>query len=148
MNISVEAILPSGPLFSDRQIKQAIDNALEETIKAIQVDFNVTTQTFKHGVGFAITRGADWRQVATDDEIYGFLNYGTRVRYATMTPDFQAKTTPRIIASRSGSGGVMYVRKDRPRPGIKAREFDKTIAAKWAKEFPAQMNRALASELL
>ena len=59
---------------------------------------------------------------------YPFLVRGTKVRYATMSSDFEAKTKPGIIGSGPGAGRMLYVNKNRPRPGIEAREFDKVIA--------------------
>jgi len=66
--------------------------------------------------------------VSTDDTVYGYINNGTSVRYATMTPNFKAKTKPGRISAGAGAGGVSYVLKSRPRPGIKARKFDEQIA--------------------
>lgn len=64
----------------------------------------------------------------TDNEIYGYVNNGTSVRYAVMTPDFVSKTEPNIVNSRSGSGGLSHFNFRNPRPGIVARRFDEAIA--------------------
>jgi hypothetical protein len=53
-----------------------------------------------------------------------------------MTPDFTPKTTPRVIRSGAGSGGVHYINKMRPRPGIEARQWDEVIAKEMREEFP------------
>lgn len=82
-------------------------------------------------------------EISTDSEIYLFLDEGTEVRYATMSKDFQAKTRPRFIGSRRGRGRKLFVSKKHPRPGIKAREFTKTIAKKWTSPFRDRMNKAL-----
>lgn len=63
----------------------------------------------------------------TENDIVRFLEKGTRVRYATMSPDFQAKTRVRWIGSGPGAGGLMYISKLRPRPGIKARHWTSEI---------------------
>lgn len=67
-------------------------------------------------------------QVYTEDQVYFWLNEGTSVRYATMTPNFKAKTKPGRIRARSGAGGVAYVNRLIPRPGIKPRKWDELIA--------------------
>jgi hypothetical protein len=50
-----------------------------------------------------------------------WLDQGTRIRYATMTRGFRAKTTPRVISSKPGKGGLNYVSRRRPRKGIEKR---------------------------
>ena len=54
-----------------------------------------------------------------------WLSFGTSVRYAQMTPDFKAKTAVGRCASGGGAGGFSHVDKRNPRPGIKARGWDK-----------------------
>lgn len=59
-----------------------------------------------------------------------WLSFGTKVRYATMTDDFRAKTHVRVLGSGAGRGGVAFVNTRKPNPGIKAREWDKLIREK------------------
>lgn len=130
------------------KLEKVVENALDETALAIQVDYQVTTRTWQHKPVFRIERkGPFERWIYTEDEIYGYVSEGTSVRYATMTPDFQAKSAPMLIASRTGKGGVAFVNKSRPKPGIKAREFPEAIGRKWDSEWARQLERALASEL-
>lgn len=72
-----------------------------------------------------------------------WLDKGTKVRYATMSPDFQSKTIPRVLDSRSGKGGRLFVNKKRPRPGIEAREWTEMIAKKWRRPFKKRMEEAM-----
>lgn len=81
--------------------------------------------------------------VTTEDKRYLFVDEGTRVRYATMSPDFQAKTKVNSLIARRGRGRMLFVNKRRPRPGIKARNFTKLVHKKWQPEFRAAMDRAL-----
>jgi hypothetical protein len=81
--------------------------------------------------------------VGTEDKIYKFVDEGTSIRYATMTPDFEPKTVKRVIGSGRGRGGLMYVDTRRPRPGIEAREFSKTIEEKHQPRFKRQMEKAM-----
>lgn len=82
-------------------------------------------------------------EVSTDSDVYRFVDEGTKVRYATMTPDFLAKTQPNVIGSRRGRGGLLFVNKKKPRPGIKARNFSKIIQKKWQPRFRKEMQAAL-----
>ena len=76
-------------------------------------------------------------------KIYEYIDLGTKVRYATMTPGFKPKTSHRVIGSRGGSGGVLIISKKRPRPGIKAREFSLEIRVRRRKGFFKTMNKAM-----
>jgi len=127
-------------------MKLAITNTLNGTAKAISVDFSVTTQTWQHRPSFKIASPSEYtREISTDSKIYGYVSRGTKVRYATMTPGFVPKTVPFNIRSRRGRGGVLFVNKKRPRPGIKAREFDKVIAKKWQAQIGITFQRAIDS---
>jgi len=61
--------------------------------------------------------------VVTDDYRYFFLDMGTKVRYATMTPDFYPKTRPNSFTAGAGRGGVAFINKKRARPGISSRNW-------------------------
>ncbi|HUW94630.1 MAG TPA: hypothetical protein VMW58_02490 [Anaerolineae bacterium] len=71
-------------------------------------------------------------QVDTSHLIYYFLNNGTDVRYAAMTPGFQPKTKVRYIGSFPGQGGFSYLRFNPPPgpAGIDGRFWDEEIAKK------------------
>jgi hypothetical protein len=63
-----------------------------------------------------------------------------------MTPDFMPKSRVGSLTANKGRGGVMFGPSKRiNRPGIKARNFDKTIATRWRKQFPEHMQRAINS---
>jgi len=75
---------------------------------------------------------------------WNWLDRGTDVRYATMSPDFVAKTAPRVLDSGNGKGRVLFVNKSRPKPGIKAREWRDTIHDEWEPKFQKRMDAAFA----
>jgi len=75
---------------------------------------------------------------------YKFVVGGTKVRYATMTPDFESKTRPHALDSRPGAGGLLFVDTRRPRPGIEAREYDKDIAKDQQPKFKKRGMAAMA----
>lgn len=125
-------------------VLNAIRGALDEVAEDAKKDFEATVETWERQPEFEITgESIISREVFTQDKIYFFINNGTSVRYATMTPDFQAKTTPRVIGSNRGSGGVHFINRNRPRPGIEARKFDEVIAKKWEKQFPLILQKAV-----
>lgn len=74
-----------------------------------------------------------------------WLDEGTKVRYATMTPGFIPKTRAGQLQSWQGKGKMLFVNKKHPRPGIKARKFTKALAEKWGRStmFRARMAAAV-----
>ncbi len=135
------------PEFDKQKFVRVVGNFLDETARAMQADYYVTVKTWKHAVNFKIGKKKYSREIYTNDPPYFFVSGGTSVRYATMTPGFRAKSSPQMIRSRAGRGGVMYINKNRPRPGIVARQFPKTINQKWEKQYGRQWDRAVASEV-
>lgn len=153
----MKLIIPKKLIADPKKLARALTNAMNGMAKDIQLDFKVTTQTWKHKVDFAISSPSAYRRiVATDDEIYGYVNDGTRPHIIRpkgggvlvfKTP-FTSKTLPRAIMSRGGSTGSTEVRtKVVNHPGTTARDFDQAIAQKWDKQFGTIMQRAVDSEV-
>lgn len=146
MKIYTNVFLPKNLLKNAAQAAVIIENALNGAALGARADFGVTVQTWNTvHPDFVIQERVGYRLIYTDNLIYKFVSGGTKVRYATMTPDFIAKTSPRVIGSGAGRGGVMFISKKHPRPGIKAREFELEIKDKWEKELPVIMQRAIDS---
>lgn len=95
-----------------REVKKELEGVTKswETPVTFNMDINV------HGDSFYLS-------VWTDNEIFRFVNDGTSIRYATMTPDFIPKTTPGRLFSTPGRGGRAYINRKIPRAGIAARNF-------------------------
>jgi len=154
----MKLILPKKLIADPAKLSRALTNAMNGVAKDIQIDFKVTTQTWKHKPDFPITSPAEYtRRVATDDEIYGYVNDGTRPhvilpkkpggRLRFNTP-FTSKTLPSQIMSRPGSTGANTIfSRGVQHPGTEARTFDVAIKAKWDKEFGVIMQRAVDSEV-
>lgn len=127
------------PTFNVKSIEKEIDGVLTKYGGLAKADFDRTTETWRHDADFKTKRVNRSRekaiQIFTDDEIYNILDGGTTIRYSTMTPDFVPKTKPGVLKSFPGQGGLAYVDKQRPRPGIKAREFAITVKNKHKKNF-------------
>lgn len=119
-------------------------------------DYLKTAETWNHKPKFV--GGVTMRSttvavdVHTDDEIYGYVTKGTpkhiirpkRAKRLRFQKNYKAKTTPKVIDSRSGgkSGPVVFA-KVVHHPGTKARKFDETINKKWKPIFPKRLQAAL-----
>lgn len=156
--------------FKSSSFRQELRAAAEAMAPKIQKDFQKTTRTWKHKVEFTrmvtvgnpaggsltkkVTGSASGVsvEVSTDDEIYGYVDEGTRkhVIKARRAPYLQfryptkAKTKPRVIGSTAGKVGNNFAsRKQVMHPGTAAREFSKTIRVKWTPQFRKEMDAAL-----
>lgn len=72
-----------------------------------------------------------------------WLDKGTKVRHAVMSPDFEPKTRHRFIGSEKGKGRMVFVSKKINLPGIKAREWTQEITKKWTPRFKKRMEQAM-----
>lgn len=120
--------IPKNEKRTPDQIANEIKRALKQVGSMAAKRMKEPTQTWKHQVGFAVEEprliGDDLVcNVYTEDDPYFFVDAGTRVRYATMTPDFIPKTKPRKFQSGAGRGGLRYWDRMVPRPGIEKREW-------------------------
>lgn len=154
--MKMKAIIPKRLLFDVSKLSRAIDNTLDSAAKAVQVDFEVTTQTWTNKPDFVIDEAPGKRTVYTADEIYHYVNDGTRPhiiaaknkKMLAFGVPHGAKTTPKVIGSGSGSkGSTMVFKKQVKHPGTQAREFTTVIADKWQKELPRLLQRAIDSEV-
>jgi len=79
---------------------------------------------------------------------FRFLDDGTKVRYAVMSRNFEAKTRVGILKSYVGKGKMLFVskkiNKGKGMSGIRARKFTKTLRDKWEKPFKDHMKAAVA----
>lgn len=147
MNYDLKVIVTKEILADPVRLNRVIENQMDMAAEGMRVDFEVTVQTWKRQPEFTIFRARGQRVVGTTDTIYKFLNGGTRVRRAVMTPGFRAKTVPGKIKSRVGRGERRYVSVKLALPGIQPRQFSDTVAKKWRKLFRIQLQRAFDVEL-
>lgn len=145
--LSVQAIVPPKGMFDPKVMADMLDKAYADEAQAVVLDYQETTKTWQDKPEFKITVKADppARDVHTESDIYRFLDLGTRVRYATMSKDFRAKTQPGVIGSFTGRGRMLYVSRKHPRPGIKAREFTKNIQKRSKYRMQERVNKAIAA---
>ena len=86
--------------------------------------------------------------ISTDDEIFNYVEGGTRIRHAAMDRDFVPKTTPGSLRSVRGSGGMAYVNKSISLPGVDARNFYQLSAKKQRAAFVAKMRSIYIKQLI
>jgi hypothetical protein len=122
-------------------------NGLRTIGRRMVREFKRTTSTWDHQPKFVIqrsTKGGIFSVfVYTEDRIYAFVNNGTQVRYATMTDDFISKTRPGVLNARAGQGGLAFVSRQRPRPGLEARDFTGMIQDLVEPDFLEEMDRRM-----
>lgn len=159
MAIVVKAIHPKK--FNTRLFRDEVDKALEKVRVGMLYDFFLTVATWKREVEFDSI--VEWKNhvgsvlVGTDDEIYRYVNEGTRRH--TIRPkkeggklvfpwggkgSYTPKTKPRRLMSGFGgqAGGIVAFPVVQ-HPGTKARKFDETIQKKWQPKFARMMEKAL-----
>jgi hypothetical protein len=144
------------PIPDSARMRRAVENALTALAKGAEVDFKVTTQTWKHKPVFKVESKPGERTVGTDDRIYGYVDEGTaphiitpkRSKRLVFMAGGRAKTRPRSISSGAGSpGSTKAFAKVVHHPGTEARDFSKTIAEKWRRQHEAIMQRAINAEV-
>lgn len=136
-----------------RQMPSVVEAELYSIAADAQKDFEKTTETWSNKPEFYIDERPRSLAVVTDDEIYHFVDKGTKPHkipvgdkgFLAFRGGYQAKTTPRVIASRQGgaSGGYVYTTKTIDHPGTEAREFSKIIHDKWEAQVVKRMRIAL-----
>ena len=134
-------------------------NAMRKAGKTIEKeDYGAIYRTWKHKpkmeVLISLTGPGPVLLIGTDDEIYRYLDKGTKGPYRIpksgetllrFKEGYKAKTVPGVLQSRPGGpfGDAVFVKGHVMHPGIKARNFEKQIAKKRTKWFKRQMQDAM-----
>jgi len=123
--------------FKPNAFNDAFHRAAEFQSKKTEQEFRKTHRTWNEQRPtwrreVQVRANATIWQVDTSHLIYFFLNDGTRVRYAAMTPGFKPKTKPGFIGSTAGQGGFSHLAFNPPPgpDGIEARYWDVAIQKK------------------
>lgn len=154
--VRFEAIRPKSGTPRSVYTKE-IRNILEKVGRQVERDFKDTTRTWARDVEFSVKvvkeRGRLGITAGTDDEIYGYVNHGTRphVIRAKNAPmlafpgGYVAKSKPgRIVSRRGGSFGPTRFAQEVNHPGTEARKFDALIARRRQKTIETLLNKAIA----
>ena len=132
-------------------------NALRQTGNVIEKeDYGAITKSWKHKpvieILVSLTGPGPVLLVATDDEIFGYLNEGTpphkiRAKNAPalrFQKGYKAKTKVRWIGSQGGGPfGPWWSAKEVDHPGIEARKYDEAITKKRESWYKRRMERAM-----
>lgn len=143
----------SAGFLSPVKLDRANRNFMKAAAENIRIDFGVVTQTWAHKPKFLIELVDPYTyDIYTNSEVNGkpifkFISGGTRVRYATMSADWVSKTQPNVLGSGQGAGRMMFVSRNRPHPGIVARNFPHIIILKWQPRLPGLYVRMIADAL-
>lgn len=129
-----------------------LEKPVVETIDSADKEFAKTYSTWQHKPKFSkklkvsktkIVGSTTTSEKGSSDNPYPFVTRGTKVRRAIMSPNFKAKTKPRIIGSGGGRGGVVFISKKVDRPGIEKRDFEKEVAKIERPKFEKRATKAM-----
>lgn len=150
--IKLTPIKPKATAATFRAVRAAAEKATQQAAKELVEDYKKTTATWETDVRWIITVSASGVTVRTDNQIWTFVDKGTRpheirakagkaLRFAQ---GYSAKTRPGSIIARGGgaSGDDAFARSVQ-HPGTKARGFTNRLRAKWLKKWPKDMQAAI-----
>lgn len=119
--------------YIDDTSEQAVDKLAAFAVS----DLERTRGNWHHEVNFVITRPVKGtRRISTSDKIWWYLNLGTSVRRALLSPDWKSKTRPDWLGSGSGAGCVILVSKRFAFPGIQARNWQRIVITNTRNRIP------------
>ena len=153
--ITFRAIKPGA--FNLKALEAELKKAQRDWMTKVVKEYQGTTKNWKHKVAFTgrmSERGmVTTTEVGTDDEIYGYVDEGTRPHIirpkrpgGTLAfPSVSVpKTKPGSLVSGSGKrGSVDTFRKEVHHPGTEARDFSKQIKKKMEPVLEADMQNAM-----
>jgi hypothetical protein len=142
--VVTKQIKPKSKLWDDRQFSRDLQRVNKSTAQGMKRDYEKTVETWDEEVVFEqLTQTVGGNLiviVGTDNEIYRYVNDGTRVRRALMSDDFSPKTRPGSLRSRPGSGHVVFISRKLALPGIEARDFTGQITKKWEGKYKRRIH--------
>jgi len=144
--------------FNDKVFFDEFEKVAKKTAKDIEKDFKKTVATWDTKVKFETIIAVGPKSVdilvATDNEVYGYVDRGTKEHLIQpKKPDgvlafksrYRPKTIPNMIGSRSGgSSGDTVFAKWVIHPGTKARNFSKVISKKWKPIYKRRIEQAIS----
>lgn len=126
-NFKLQNRAHSGKFFN-KQATRLAETAANFASKVYALEqFKKTVITWNDPPIFTARHTQKGWSIHVSDKKWIYLDKGTKVRYATMTKNFVPKTKVGVFYSYQGAGKVAYVRKKKPRPGIKARGWSEKV---------------------
>lgn len=140
----------------DKNMRLELLNGIRKVARGVTKDFEETVKTWERKPKFeqiiSLKGAGPQFLVGTDDEVYGYVNSGTRAhnifpkraKALRFLGTYRAKTSPGVIGSGAGgsSGDEVFSQGVR-HPGTKARKFDEMISKKWDRAWRNQMIEAM-----
>lgn len=142
--IRIEPIIPK-KLFDVPAGQVAKEKALESLAQKAKVKLEKPVADFDEPVEFTVKVTRNGITITTTSRVYKFLNEGTRVRYATMSKNFSPKTRVGSFSSSRGRGGLLFVNRNKPMPGIVARGWTPIVQKEIQAEFPREFKSVIAA---
>ena len=151
MKIRVKVTVPKNAI-PVAKLKQAIADSLSLGAANGAAKLARPTGTWRHKAAMRNEVDGDTATAGTDDTIYGYVNDGTRphvivaknakrLAFGPSTP----KTSVGSLSAGSGSrGGVTTFKRSVQHPGTAARQFDEAAADELQREWPPQVQKAIA----
>lgn len=155
--IELKAITLKGDAMPNIEAIVALE--IQKAAKEAKAEYEKTVRTWNKKPRFEILSDGTDALVGTDDEIYGYLDKGTKKKYPIpkqpkvvgalrFQEGYTSKTVPRSIGSRAGGPkGPVRFAKQVIHPGIEAREFSrlvqKTIQGRLTRRINTAIQRAL-----
>ena len=131
---------------------RAMAKLLPQALKAATQDlaqnealplYEKTVATWQHAVDFQVIETPRGHTVQTEDQVYKYIDRGTRVRRALMSRDWRSKTKVNVISSFSGAGKMLFVSRKLSLPGIEARNFSQIILRRVQDKAASRVRKAL-----
>jgi hypothetical protein len=132
--IRLKPIIPKTMAAKFRQAPDAVQKGMREAAEAVKADFEKTTSGWKHQPEFSIDGDGMNFTISTDDEIYGYVDKGTR-------PHIIVAKNARVLRFETGGDIVFTPRVNHP--GTKARLFTEQIAKSWRRGTAPYVRQAL-----
>lgn len=126
-NFKGQGALHPDKFFNPKAVQRAERAAeLEAKNEAIRL-LQKTVTTWKNPPRFYAVKTQQGFSIWASDKRWFWLDQGTKVRYATMTPGYTPKSKVGVFYSYQGAGRVAYVSKRRPHPGIEPRGWSSKV---------------------
>lgn len=153
---SLKPIKPKGKLFDIPPIEAAVREAMREVAEEGKDLYESSVSTWTKKPAFTITETKDGAVIGTDDEIFGFVDEGTKPhlimpRKGTrlkFSGGYTAKSSPGQLKSGGGgvSGGVVFA-KVVHHPGTESRNFTRLVQEKTQGSLPVVIAQKLGGVL-
>lgn len=133
-------IQPKGLGAKYRALPGAAKQGLRDAAERVREDFESTVAGWQHPVAFTITEEGDALNVGTDDEIWHYVDEGTKphvivakhAKVLRFGVGGSPKTSKGRLKSGTGSkGGTVVFRPRVNHPGTEPRNFVETIQKRW-----------------